>query len=74
MTITAQSKSALATATPMVKAGAGWDYDDPSVLYDDDFDDHGRRVLYDSVGTQAVATGISKSALATATPLTKNNA
>ena len=48
-TMTSQSKNSI-TMNPMYKAGTGWDYDDPNITYDGEFDSEGRRVLYDSVG------------------------
>ena len=48
------------TMNPMTKAGQGWDYDDPEITYDGEFDAHGRRVLYDSVGSTIIMTAESK--------------
>ena len=59
--MTATSKNSV-TMNPMNKAGQGWDYDDPNLTYDGEFDADGRRVLYDSIGTAI-----------TMTPLTKNS-
>ena len=60
MTNTAKTAVVLSGIT---KAGQGWDYDDPNITYDGEFDNEGRRVLYDSVGSTI-----------TLAPLTKNNA
>lgn len=57
---------------PMVKAGSGWDYDDPNITYDGEFDAEGRRVLYDSIGTATTMTGQTKSSAVTMTPLSKS--
>ena len=58
-TMTSLSKNTV-TMNPMYKAGTGWDYDDPEITYDGEFDAHGRRVLYDSVGSATTMTPESK--------------
>ena len=60
-TMTDTSKTAV-TLSGIQKAGTGWDYDDPNITYDGEFDMEGRKVLYDSVCSTI-----------TLTPLTKNN-
>jgi len=62
ITMTAQSKNSV-TMNPMTKAGQGWDYDDPEITYDGEFDAHGRRVLYDSVGSTITMTPQSKNSV-----------
>jgi hypothetical protein len=57
--MTASSKNSV-TMNPMYKAGTGWDYDDPNITYDGEFDADGRRVLYDSVGETITMTPQSK--------------
>ena len=71
-TFTPQTKSSDVPLKPMTKAGSGWDYDDPELTYDGEFDPHGRRVLYDSIGTLPVFSGQAKSADVTLTPSTKS--
>ena len=61
-TMTPTSKNSV-TMNPMVKAGQGWDYDDPEITYDGEFDAHGRRVLYDSVGSAITMTAQSKNSV-----------
>lgn len=61
-TMTNTSKNAV-TLSGIQKAGTGWDYDDPNITYDGEFDNEGRKVLYDSIGSTI-----------TLTPLSKNNA
>ena len=66
MALTGQTKSSATTLTPLGKtsvtltgirkAGAGWNYDEIGINYDDVVDAEGRKVLYDSIGTQAVFT------------------
>ena len=58
------------TMNPMTKAGQGWDYDDPEITYDGEFDAHGRRVLYDAVCSAITMTPQSKNSV-TMTGLTK---
>ena len=57
--MTPSSKNTV-TMNPMTKAGQGWDYNDPEITYDGEFDAHGRRVLYDSVGSTITMTPLSK--------------
>ena len=59
ITLTPESKNGV-TMTPMYKAGTGWEYDDPNITYDGEFDAEGRRVLYDSVGEATTLTPQSK--------------
>ena len=58
-TMTPLTKNSV-TMNPMTKAGQGWDYDDPEITYDGEFDPHGRRVLYDSVGSAITMTPLGK--------------
>lgn len=69
-TMTPASKNTV-TMNPMYKAGTGWDYDDPNITYDGEFDAHGRRVLYDGVGEAITMTPLSKNSV-TMAGLTKN--
>ena len=61
-TMTPSSKNSV-TMNPMYKAGTGWDYDDPNITYDGEFDAEGRRVLYDGVGEATTMTPLSKNAV-----------
>ena len=61
-TMTATSKNTV-TMNPMYKAGTGWDYDDPNLTYDGEFDAEGRRVLYDGVGEATTLTPLSKNSV-----------
>lgn len=61
-TLTVSSKNTT-TLYGIRKAGAGWNYDDPYISYDDTVDNEGREILYDSIGRAT-----------TLTPITKNNA
>lgn len=61
-TMTPDSKNSV-TMNPMVKAGQGWDYDDPNLTYDGEFDAEGRRVLYDSIGSTITMTAQSKNSV-----------
>ena len=67
--VTPTSKNSV-TMNPMVKAGQGWDYDQPGITYDGEFDTEGRRVLYDSIGSTITMTPESKNTV-TMTGLTK---
>lgn len=51
------------TMNPMYKAGSGWQYDDPGITYDGEFDAEGRPVLYDSIGSVFVLTPDSKNSV-----------
>lgn len=42
------------------KAGTAWKYDQADILYDDNFDDQGRAVLYDALGTAPSLIGLDK--------------
>jgi len=72
MAITGQSKSSAVTLTPLVKAGAGYDYDQKGYTYDIEKDEHGRDVFYDGVGVAFSPQGQSKSSAVTLTSQTKN--
>ena len=61
ITLTSASKNAV-TLRGVIRAGQGWEYNDPNLTYDGATDLEGRAVLYDSIG-QTI----------TLTPLTKNN-
>jgi hypothetical protein len=73
MALTGQTKSSATTLTPpsktsvtisgIRKAGAGWAYNESGITYDGEFDAEGRKVLYDSIGTQAVFTPQTKNAI-----------
>ena len=71
-TVTGQLKSSAITLNPMVKAGAGWDYDDPNLTYDGATDSEGRDVFYDGIGTAPTMTGQTKSSATTLSALTKS--
>jgi hypothetical protein len=46
------------------KAGSGWDYDQPEITYDGEFDPiTGLPVLYDSLGIMPVITNLAKNAV-----------
>lgn len=62
VTMTPESKNTV-TMKPMYKAGTGWQYDDPNITYDGEFDAEGRAVLYDSVGTAITMTPQSKNSV-----------
>jgi len=70
--MTGTNKASAVTLNPMTKAGSGWDYDDPEITYDGEFDPHGRRVLYDSVGTAPSMAGQVKSSAITLNPQNKS--
>ena len=71
MPLTPAAKNSV-TMNPMVRAGQGWDYDDPYLTYDGEFDEEGRRVLYDSLGSTITMTPLSRNSV-TMTGTTKNN-
>ena len=73
MSLTSLTKNAI-TLNPYIKAGSGWDYDQVDFTYDGEFDEHGRRVLYDSIGTAATMSGLAKSSAVSLSTLTKNAA
>ena len=62
ITLTPASKTSV-TMSPMYKAGTAWDYDDPAITYDGEFDAEGRRVLYDGVGESITLTPLSKNSV-----------
>lgn len=72
MSLTPQSKNSV-TLNPIRKAGTGWYYDQVGITYDGEYDAEGRKVLYDSIGTAATLTPLSKNSV-TLTGLTKNTA
>lgn len=59
-TMTGQNKPVATTLNPVVRAGQGWDYNDPNLTYDGATDPEGRQVLFDSIGTAPTMTGQSK--------------
>ena len=65
ITLTPSSKNSV-TMNPMYKAGTGWDYDDPNITYDGEFDAEGRRVLYDSIGSATTLSAQSKNSVSMA--------
>lgn len=72
MSLTPQGKNSV-TMTAMIRAGQGWQYDQPGFLYDGPNDSEGRTIYYDGVGSEAVMTPLSKNS-ASLTGLTKNAA
>ena len=72
VTMTGENKSSAVSMKPIYKAGTGWAYDDSELTYDGEFDDHGRQVFYDSIGTLPVLTGQAKSSNVTLTPANKS--
>lgn len=62
MALTPETKNAT-VMKPMYKAGTGWDYDDPAITYDGEFDAEGRAVLYDSIGSSFTVTPLSKNSV-----------
>ena len=71
MPLTSATKNSV-TMNPMGRAGQGWDYDDPYLTYDGEFDAEGRRVLYDSLGSTITMTPLARNSV-TMTGTTKNN-
>ena len=71
-TFKGQNKSSNVVFRRYAKAGSGWLYDQEGITYDGEFDDHGRQVLYDSIGTLPVLTGQAKSSNVTLTPANKS--
>ena len=71
MAITPLSKNSV-TMNPIVKAGQGWDYDDPNLTYDGATDIEGRAVLYNSIGTATTMTPTSKNTATMTASITKN--
>lgn len=62
MALTPENKNSV-TMNPIYKAGTGWDYDDPYITYDGEFDLEGRPVLYDSIGSSFTLTAESKNSV-----------